>query len=80
MEGLGDVEFETFMSGELRSDVGNSTHREEFTELAARVGDVGNTLGGVESSDLEGMSAAGPPELVHLLLDAYALDLTHVEL
>ena len=57
-----------------------SARREEFAELDVRLKDVGNTLGGVEPSNLDNISTAGPPELVHLLLDTHAPELAHVEL
>jgi len=57
-----------------------STRSEEFTELGVRLENVWDTLGGVESSDLNNVSTAGPSELVHLLLDAHAPELAHVVL
>ena len=57
-----------------------SALREEFTELGVGLEDVGNTLGWVESSNLDNISTAGPPELVHLLLDAHTPELAHVVL
>lgn len=53
---------------------------EEAAELGVGFEDVGDTLGGVESCDLDNILAAGPPELVHLLLDAHTPELAHVEL
>ena len=53
---------------------------EEFTEFGVRLEDVGNPLGGVESSNLNDVFAARPLELVHLLLDAQAPELAHIEL
>ena len=57
-----------------------SARREEFAELGVRLENVGNTLGRVESSNLDNISTAGPPELVHLFLDTHAPEFAHVEL
>ena len=60
--------------------LGLSVGGEEFAELGIRLEDVGDTLGGVESGDLDDVFTAGPLELVHLLLDAHAPELAHVVL
>lgn len=48
-------------------------------EVGVRLQDVGDTLGGVKLSNLNNISTVGPPELIHLLLDAHAPELAHVE-
>ena len=53
---------------------------EELAELGVRLEDVGDTLRGVESGNLDDIFTAGPPKLVHLLLDAQTPELAHVEL
>ena len=60
--------------------LGLSVGCEEFTELGVRLKDVGDTLGGIETGDLDDILAAWPPKLVHLLLDAHTPELAHVEL
>lgn len=57
-----------------------SARGEKFPELGVRLEDVGDALGGIESGNLDDVSAAGPPELVHLLFNAHAPELAHVEL
>jgi len=57
-----------------------SVSREERTELGVRLEDVGDTLGGIESGNLDDIFATGPLELVHLLFDAHAPELAHVVL
>ena len=53
---------------------------EEYTELGIRVEDVGNTLGWVETSNLDDVFACRPAQLNHLLLDAQVAELSHVVL
>ena len=55
-----------------------SVRGEEFTELGVRLEDVGDTLSGIESGNLDNIFTAGPPKFVHLLLDAQAPELAHV--
>ena len=57
-----------------------SAYSEEFAELGVILEDVGYTFGGVESGDLDGISAVQPLELAHLPLDAHAPELAHTEL
>ena len=57
-----------------------SVRGEEFAELGVRLEDVGDTLGGIESGNLDNIFTAGPTKLVHLLLDAQAPELAHVKL
>ena len=59
---------------------GLSVRGEESTELGVRLEDVLDTLSGVESGNLDDIFTARPPKLVHLLLDAQAPELAHVEL
>ena len=59
---------------------GLSVFGEEFAELGVGFENVGDTLGGVESCNLDDIFAAGPRKFIHLLLDAHAPELAHVEL
>ena len=49
-------------------------------ELNVRLEDMGDTVGGIESSSLDDISAAGPSELLHPFLDTHTRDLAHAEL
>ncbi len=53
---------------------------EHLTELDVRVDNVRDTLGRVEASNLDDVITGGPLELVHLVLQAQAAELAHVEL
>ena len=57
-----------------------SVSGEEFAELGVGLEDVGDTLRGIEPSNLDNIFTTGPPKLVHLLLDAQAPELAHVKL
>jgi len=53
---------------------------QQLTKLVVRVDHSGDTLGGVEASDLNDVVALGPLELVHLFLGAQGAELAHVVL
>ena len=80
--GVGVIDGTVSTDQELRSlsFFNLSARGEEFAELGVRLENVGDTLGGVESGNLDDVSTAGPSELVHLLFDAHAPELAHIEL
>ncbi len=59
---------------------GADTTLKQDAELGVRIDDVGNTLGWIETSDLDNKDALGPYELVHLIFGAQAAGLTKIEL
>ena len=52
---------------------------QQFTELGVRVNNVGDTLGRIESGNLDNVVTFRPLELGHLLLDAKAAEFSHIE-
>ena len=57
-----------------------SVGSEKFTELGVRLEDVWDTLGGIETGNLDDVFTARPLEFVRLLLDAHAPEFAHVVL
>ena len=53
---------------------------QELAKARVRVDDVGDALGGIEPCDLDNVIALRPLEFVHLLLEAQATELAHIEL
>lgn len=78
--GIGIVHSAVTADEQLRGSLPRSLVREQLTELRVGIDDVGNTLGGIETCDLDDVVASGEGKGVHLVLGAEATELAHVEL